>query len=337
MKDLQFVVSFGVIIRNMHRWAAHAMIVAVFLHLCRVFYTAAYRRPREFNWVLGVFLFLITLFLSLTGYLLPWDQLAYWAITIVSNLIGITPVLGQQIRSLVLGGTIVGQNALIRFYVMHVLVLPLLAFFLILVHVWRVRKDGGLARPEENLVGPEGAPIADAAVENGETGKDLKSYGLMNLVEGTTPFVGGEPERMVTSWPHLFIREVNLFLLVTIVIMGLSVLFNAPLEEMANPAVTPNPAKAPWYFVGLQELLSWGNPLYGGIIAPTLAVLALLVVPYVDRGVVGTAVWFAPSRRRAMIVFTVIVAGAIALIYVGEFMRGPNWHLYWPWQKWPLH
>lgn len=330
MKDLEFVVSFGVIIRNMHRWAAHAMIFAVFLHMCRVYYTAAYREPREFNWVLGVFLFLLTLFLSLTGYLLPWDQLAYWAITIVSNLIGVVPLIGKKLRYMVLGGTIVGQNALLRFYVMHVIVLPFLAFLLILVHFWRVRKDGGLARPDES-------PEAGGEREEDHEEEDLKSYGLMNLVEGKTPHVGHAPDRMVTAWPHLLMRELNLFLLVTIVIMGMSILFNAPLEEMANSAVTPNPAKAPWYFVGLQELLSWGNPIWGGILVPALTVIALLLVPYLDRSREGTGEWFHPARRRAILLFTVIAVAAIALILVGEFLRGPNWHLYWPWQKWPNH
>jgi len=330
MKDLQFVVSFGVVIRNMHRWAAHAMIVAVFLHMCRVYYTASYREPREFNWALGVILLLLTLFLSLTGYLLPWDQLAYWAITIVSNLIGVAPLVGKKIRYVVLGGTVVGQNALIRFYVMHVVVLPALAGLLVLVHFWRVRKDGGLARPDEDAeTSCDGE--GDAQEEN------LKSYGLMNLVEGKSPHVGHDPDGMVTTWPHLLVREATLFLCVMAAIMCMSVLFDAPLEEMANFAVTPNPAKAPWYFVGLQELLSWGNPIWGGILAPMAAVLALLLVPYLDRGRAGTAEWFHPSRRKAIIVFTVIVVAAIALIFVGEFMRGPNWRLYWPWQKWPLH
>jgi len=330
MKDLEFVVSFGVIIRNMHRWAAHAMIIAVFFHMCRVYYTASYREPREFNWTIGVVLLLLTLFLSLTGYLLPWDQLAYWAITIVSNLIGVVPLIGKKLRYMVLGGTIVGQNALIRFYVMHVIVLPFLALLLILLHFWRIRKDGGLARPD-------GAPDAAMEREEDEPAENLKSYGLMNLVEGKTPHVGHDPDRMVTAWPHLLMREVNLFLLVTIVIMGMSILFNAPLEEMANSAVTPNPAKAPWYFVGLQELLSWGNPIYGGIIVPGLTVLALLAIPYLDRGRVGTGEWFHPSRRRAILLFTAIAIAAIVLILVGEFLRGPNWHLYWPWQEWPVH
>ncbi len=150
MKDLEFVVSFGMILRNMHRWGAHGMVVVVFLHMCRVFYTASYREPREFNWGIGVILFICTLALSLTGYLLPWDQLAYWAITIVVNLIATMPVIGDGMRYLVLGGTLVGQNALIRFYVMHIMVIPLFVFLLIGIHFWRIRKDGGLTRPEDN-------------------------------------------------------------------------------------------------------------------------------------------------------------------------------------------
>ncbi len=231
---------------------------------------------------------------------------------------------------MVLGGTIVGQNALIRFYVMHVIVLPFLALLLILVHFWRIRKDGGLARTDE-------AAEAAEEREGDPQEEELKSYGLMNLVEGKTPHVGQDPDRMVTAWPNLLVREATLFLFVMIVIMAMSVLFDAPLEEMANSAITPNPAKAPWYFVGLQELLSWGNPIYGGILAPMAAVFALLLVPYLDRGQTGTAEWFHISRRRAIIIFTVITVAAIVLILIGEFMRGPNWHLYWPWQKWPIH
>ncbi|MBI5042532.1 MAG: cytochrome b N-terminal domain-containing protein [Nitrospirae bacterium] len=152
MKDLEFAVSYGIILRNLHRWGAHGMVAFVFLHMCRVFYTGGYKQPREFNWGIGVVLLIITLFLSLTGYLLPWDQLAFWAITIVAKLIGTVPpesILGANLSQLVLGGTIVGQNALIRFYVMHVVVLPLVAAVLIGVHFWRIRKDGGLSRPAE--------------------------------------------------------------------------------------------------------------------------------------------------------------------------------------------
>jgi quinol-cytochrome oxidoreductase complex cytochrome b subunit len=144
MKDLQFVVSSGVFLRNLHRWSAHAMVFLVFAHMFRVFYRGAYRPPREFNWVIGVLLLLLTLLLSYTGYLLPWDQLSYWAVTVGSNIASAVPVFGAKIRFLMLGGHVVNANALLRFYVLHCMILPLAAIVLIAIHFWRIRKDGGL-------------------------------------------------------------------------------------------------------------------------------------------------------------------------------------------------
>jgi len=144
MKDLEFVVSGGVFLRNLHRWSAHAMVLLVFAHMFKVFYRGAYRPPREFNWVIGVMLLILTLLLSYTGYLLPWDQLAFWAITVGSSIMSSVPLVGGQIRFLVLGGNTVSANALLRFYVLHCLILPMAAALLIGVHFWRIRKDGGL-------------------------------------------------------------------------------------------------------------------------------------------------------------------------------------------------
>ena len=144
MKDLRFVVSSGVFLRNLHRLAAHLMVVAVFAHMFHVFYRGGYKPPHEFNWVVGVILLLVTLFLSYTGYLLPWDQLAFWAITVGTNIISAMPVIGNRVKFLVLGGNVVGENALLRFYVLHCVVLPLAAILLVGVHFWRVQKDGGL-------------------------------------------------------------------------------------------------------------------------------------------------------------------------------------------------
>jgi quinol-cytochrome oxidoreductase complex cytochrome b subunit len=150
MKDLRFVVSNGVFLRNLHRLAAQAMVLLVFAHMFHVFYRGAYRPPHEFNWGVVVVLLLITLFLSYTGYLLPWDQLAFWAITVGTNIISAMPVFGKQTRFLLLGGNLVGENALLRFYVLHCVILPLLAVILIAVHFWRVQKDGGLTVREED-------------------------------------------------------------------------------------------------------------------------------------------------------------------------------------------
>ncbi len=150
MKDLRFVVSNGVFLRNLHRLSAQAMVVAVFWHMFHVFYRGGYRPPREFNWVVGVGLLLITLFLSYTGYLLPWDQLAFWAITVGTSIISYVPILGRPVRFLLLGGNVIGENTLLRFYVLHCIILPGAAVALIAVHLWRVQKDGGLTVGESD-------------------------------------------------------------------------------------------------------------------------------------------------------------------------------------------
>jgi quinol-cytochrome oxidoreductase complex cytochrome b subunit len=150
MKDLQFAVTAGVFLRNLHRWAAHAMVALVFAHMGLTFLRGAYQPPREFNWVIGVFLFVITVLLSYTGYLLPWDQLAYWAVTVGTNMAEATPLVGKQMKFLLLGGHSINENALIRFYVLHCVVLPLALVVGISLHIWRVRKDGGIYLPPEN-------------------------------------------------------------------------------------------------------------------------------------------------------------------------------------------
>jgi len=326
MKDLQFVVSAGLLIRNMHRWAAHMMVLFVMLHLCRVFYTGAYKRPREFNWVLGVGLFLMTLGLSFTGYLLPWDQLAFWAITVGTSIASYAPVIGPKIKFVLLGGNVVGQESLTRFYALHVIVLPVITLLMVAVHLWRVRKDGGLSRPDEAGDVTEQIPLAQLPTN--------KSYGLMELARGTTPQVGKNPEDDVFSWPHLVFREILLFLLVAAVVLFLAIFFNAPLEEFANPIHPPNPAKAPWYFLGLQEFVSY-SAFWGGVVIPGLLVTALLLLPYLDRKRVGVGRWFARERWIANSIFTVCLLAAIVFTVIGTCFRGPNWGWVEPWQQPP--
>ncbi len=142
--DIQYLqtdVAFGQFIRNVHRWSAHLMVLTVAAHMARVFYRGAYKPPREFNWVIGVVLLLLTLLLSFTGYLLPWDQLAYWAVTIGTSMTDFVPVIGGQLKTILLGGDQVGEATLLRFYVLHVAVLPLLIAFVFMIHLWRWRKD----------------------------------------------------------------------------------------------------------------------------------------------------------------------------------------------------
>ena len=325
MKDLQFVVFMGSFLRAMHRWAAHGMVVCVFLHMCRVFYTGSYKKPRQFNWVVGVLLLLLTLGLSFTGYLLPWDQLAFWAITVGTNIGSYAPLVGGQVRELLLGGHSVGEAALLRFYVI----------LLTIVHFWRVRKDGGLSRPVWKLKSakPEalvtiGAPAAIAPLQAAPASSS-KTYGLMEVVSGKPIFETVTPEEeedTVFSYPYAFVREAVALMATVTTIMTISLFFHAPLEELANPAKTPNPAKAPWYFLGLQELVSH-SALLGGVVAPALMVLALLAIPYLDRN---------PSRHPAdrkliLWLFALFVAINLVLIVVGTFFRGPGWALVPPW------
>ena len=140
-------VSFGDLVRNMHRWAAHLMVLTTFLHMARVFYHGAYKPPREFNWVVGVLLLFLTLLLAFTGYLLPWDQLAIWAVAVGTSMAGFTPIFGQQVQFVLLGGVEIGPETLLRWYVLHVLALPFVTTLFLAVHFWRIRKDGGISGP----------------------------------------------------------------------------------------------------------------------------------------------------------------------------------------------
>lgn len=146
--EIQTQVPYGQLLRNMHRWGAHLMVLTAILHMARVFFTGAYKRPREFNWIVGVILLILTLGASFTGYLLPWDQLAYWAITVGTSIASYEPVMGALIQKILLGGSEVGQESLVRFNALHVMVIPALLALLISVHIWRVRQDGGLAASE---------------------------------------------------------------------------------------------------------------------------------------------------------------------------------------------
>ena len=300
IKDIHFVVPTGRFIRNIHRWAANVMVVAVILHMARAFYTAAYRRPREFNWLIGMGLLVTTLGLSFTGYLLPWDQLAYWAITIGANIaqspreitdaIGITEYFdpGGLQRLLLLGSDTVGAEALIRFYLLHVMILPLVLAALMSVHFWRIRKDGGITRPADadgRLGPPPGVnyPVFTQAPE--------KTYHLAAIVKGRTPAVGRGPENTVPSMPHLFYAELGVLMLTLFVCVALSLVSDAPLKELANPSVPENPAKAPWYFLGLQELVSF-SAFLGGVGIPMIVLIGLGLIPYLDREEKGTGEWF---------------------------------------------
>lgn len=331
MLDLRGTVAFGTFLRNMHRWSAHGMVALVFLHMCRVFYTGSYKKPREFNWVLGVVLLLLTLFMSFTGYLLPWDQLAFWAITVGTAIAGYAPFVGQDVRFLLLGDATVGQEALLRFYVLHVAVLPAILSLLIAIHFWRIRKDGGLSRPaEEDAAGTAEPPVIALSVKAREMVKN-RIYGLQGFVRGPLTKVGNVPDRSVFAWPNLLVAELFVFVLTLAVILCVSLAFNAPLEEPVNVMHPPNPAKAPWYFLGLQEMVSY-SAFWGGIGVPTIFVVLLLLVPYLDRGPKGVGIWFSRDRLLANTLYTTLVIVNVIMIVIGTLFRGANWEFVSPWK-----
>lgn len=324
MLDLRGTVAFGIFLRNMHRWSAHGMVGVVVLHMCRVFFTGSYKKPREFNWVIGVILFLLTLFSSFTGYLLPWDQLAFWAITVGTSIAAYAPVVGKDIQFLMLGDATVGQEALLRFYVLHVAVLPVIVTLLVAIHFWRIRKDGGLSRPEETAT-----PVA-VSVKAVELKKN-KTYGLQGFVRGPFTKIGNTPDNSVFAWPNLLIAELFVFILTLAAILTLSMMFNAPLEEPVNVMHPPNPAKAPWYFLGLQEMVSY-SAFWGGVGIPTIFVLLLLATPYLDRRTAGVGKWFARERLLANTIFMTFLIVNVVFVIIGTFFRGPNWEFVSPWK-----
>ncbi len=347
VKDIEYVVTFGSWIRSVHRISAHLMVAVVFLHLVRVFVTGGYKNAtgrgqhREWNWVIGVVMFLVTLFLSFTGYLLPWDQLAFWAVTVGTNIASAVPMVGEKVRELMLGGRAIDQPTLIRFYVMHVILLPGALGVLFAYHMWRIRKDGGLACADAAVSLPAASEVPAAPT---------KTYTLLGVARGTNPTIRASsverPETTVNSVPDLT-RRAAIVILGTIAVVSIMAVFIAsPLEEPANPLVTPNPAKAPWYFLWLQELVTdttfrlgsftVNGALVGGIILPGILVTVLAIWPWLDKSPVEAAGrWFPKTRKVQNIVFLVVVVLVLILTYIGLFARGPYWNLYWPWEAWP--
>ncbi len=273
MLALQTEVWFGQMIRNLHHWSGNLMVIVAFLHMLRVFYTGGYRPPREFNWVLGIALLLLVIGANFTGYLLPWDQLAYWAVTVGTSLLDYVPVVGEGLSRLILGGPEVGAATLTNFYGLHVAIIPLTLFGVISFHIWRVRKDT-LSIP-----------------------RNLDDEKLQRVEK-------------VTTLPHLVsIEFVFALVMIALIVMWASWV-NAPLEAAANPDHSPNPAKAAWYFMGLQELLLHFHPVFGAIVVPGLALGGLGVLPYLRFDTDAEGIWFRSRRGRR----TALAGALVALV-----------------------
>jgi quinol-cytochrome oxidoreductase complex cytochrome b subunit len=269
---LQNSVLFGQLIRNIHHWSANILLIIVFLHFLRVFFTGAFYPPRQFNWIIGLAMALAALASNITGYLLPWDQLAFWAITICTGMLEYIPGIGEWLQRLIRGGNHIGPTTLSIFFAMHTAVIPACLLVLMPFHFWRVRKAGGLViphKPDE----PE----------------------------------GGQGEKVPTI-PNLILREIVAAMVLIAAIMLISIFFNAPLGAQANPGLSPNPTKAPWYFAGIQELLLHFHPLFALFIIPVFMLIALAGIPYFDYRTKTAGVWFASHRGRRMAALAALIA-----------------------------
>lgn len=293
-------VWFGELMRNLHHWSANLLIIIAVLHLIRVFVTGAYRPPRELNWLLGVAMLLLVLASNFTGYLLPWDQLAYWAITVGTGIISYVPLIGNWLTRLVLGGPEVSGATLLNFYSMHIAIIPLIIFGLMSYHFWRVRKDGGLSIPK-------------------------------SLDESD---VGAEPKmERLTTIPNLVQKELIFAVVWIAIILVFAMFVPAPLEGIANPDISPNPAKAPWYFMGLQEMLLHFHPLVGAIILPGMAIAAIVLLPFIDINPKNVGVYFRSRRGRALSILAIglaIIATPIWVLLDEYLLNWTGWLATWP-------
>jgi quinol-cytochrome oxidoreductase complex cytochrome b subunit len=248
---------------------------------------------------------------------------------------------GPTIRELLLGGRTIDQPTLSRFYVLHCVVLPGMLGVMFMYHMWRIRKDAGLARADRDAQLARSEPTAPVPT---------KTYTLLGVARGTGPTIRATSleaaDSTVNGVPDLTRRALIVTLGTFAVLSILAALIRSPLEEAANPLITPNPAKAPWYFLWLQEVVTdttvrlggftVNGALIGGVLLPGLLIAVLTLWPWLDRSPGAAAgVWFPASRRAQNIVFLAICAAVILLTLLGTFCRGPYWHFYWPWEAWP--
>ena len=341
IKDINYVVTGGKLMRNVHKWAGEGMIIFVMLHMARVFFTSSYKKGREFNWLIGIVLFILLLGVNLFGYMLPWDQLSYWALIIVANILqspqeltdalGVTRFfdIGGASKAFFLGGLEATQESLTRVYFLHIMLFPILMAIFLGIHFWRIRKDGGLTKPEEFESMASDTGYLDPAEKEGGIFPTYKTYGLMELARGKTPSVDRDVENSVLSWPNLMIAEIAVFVLTLAGVIIYSYYIDAPLKELANPLIPENPAKAPWYFLGLQELLSY-SAFMGGVALPGLALFGLALIPYLDRREENIGIWFT-NRQGRMVAIESFVVSALVVIGILVFVVNLGWFRNW----WP--
>lgn len=271
---LQNNTKFGQFIRNMHHISAKLMVIVALLHLIRTYYSQAIYKKRAENWIYGLIMMFMVIVSSFTGYLLPWDQLAYWAVTVITQIIEYVPFVGHPLANMVRGSEVVDGNTLLNFYTLHTGILPLIFIFLMSMHFWLVRKAGGVA-----------LPVSDT-------------------------------KEKVNVIPNLVWLEIMVAAIVIAAIFLFSAFYHAPLLDEANPLNSPNPSKAPWYFLGAQELLLHLHPVFSAVILPLAVAVFFFYLPYFKYDHLNTGVWFNSPLGKRMTIHSGIVAFVFTFVLI---------------------
>ncbi len=285
MVDMLSNVPLGQLMRDLHRLGAEGMVLIVTLHMLRTFFTGSYKKPRQFTWFTGVILLFATLFLSFSGYLLPWDQLSLWAVTIGASMIEATPpeIVGTNLNLLIRGGPEMGANGLLRFYLLHVLLVPAVLFIFTGVHYYKVIVHGHSLPPKSENIGEDTAKRVPL---------DKRVYFI----------------------PDVLTSEMMWVAVSTLVLIVLCIWFyHAPLENHADSQITPVGTTAPWYFLWIQGALKLGDKVLWGVIFPGVYLAFLAVVPYID----STKSRRFADRRVALTVCFVLMSATTVLSYMG--------------------
>jgi len=269
------VVTWGRFARALHYWSAQLLVIATILHIARIVFTGGYRPPRDFNWLIGVALLVVTLLWSFSGYVLRYDAGSIWALVVGTNLLKVLPAGGHALYLLVVGDEAAGSATILRFYTWHVLGLTLLGLGGIGYHIWRIRVDGGISRPVRH---------------------------------------DGQPRTFVPR-ETLFYRELIVALLVTSGLVLLSRFAPPGLGPAADVGQSSSggPVLAPWFFLAIQQLLRYLPPLWAGWIVPLVGLLLLALLPWVDRRGPGRGRWFARERWKPQVLFGGLVVLVVLL------------------------
>ena len=281
-------VMFGRLLRNVHHFSASLMVVTSFLHLLRVFYSQSIYHERSKNWIYGLLLLFLVLFSNFTGYLLPWDQLAYWAVTIMTGMVEYIPLIGKPLANLFRGGTTVDSNTLLNFYNLHTGVLPLFFVFFMAMHFWLVRKAKGIIVPN--------------------TGE----------------------RKMVDVFPNLVLKEILVALIVLGIIIFIGIFFNAPLLDKASTTLSPNPSKAPWYFMGVQELLLHVHPIVAVLFVPLLVTGLFIYLPYFKYNTINSGVWFNSKTGKRISIISMLFSLIFTFLLILAFEYFLNFSINYP-------